>query len=339
MNKMTEKEIQDKLKKHLVSETPNVLNKIDLDSITIDPKPKKRGFSWPLNLSLSKALMIVLLLITSVVAIPAFFQLLNPNPEIPPVVANSKPMSFDGKLGRVGFSLSGAAELENSQYFQNLHFDESLYLLSSIQKNVFDEVKEALVLVESYAGQIYKTKEHLNDKRNFEYKVEIINESKKTSYFMYYDEHILEEDDDEVESIWIGIVEFKDQHYQFKSEFEIETEDGVEEIEVETTLRKSSSEEVIIKQSKELDEYQFEYEIYLDGKKVKSFELEVEIEDGKIEISLEMEFEGVEYEFEFKLKDNGYDVEYKSDDEEGMFEIIKTESGYTFIYNDERIEY
>lgn len=64
-----------------------------------------------------------------------------------------------------------------------------------------------------------------------------------------------------------------------------------------------------------------------------------EIDEDDDEIEITTYIEGIIIKDDEVYKVAGKNEVEIEDDEEGMFEIIKTESGYTFIYNDERIEY
>lgn len=112
----------------------------------------------------------------------------------------------------------------------------------------------------------------------------------------------------------VGIMAVGDARFDVLGEIEIETEGNETEKSIEFTTKSKSnpSNYVVVSQSIEDNEYEFEYKIYENGIKVQDLEIELEEENGKTEL-------------EFSLKETSAGTTTKT-----KYEIVKANSANTF---------
>ena len=140
-------------------------------------------------------------------------------------------------------------------------------------------------------------------------------------YKMYYNEinkETEEEIDDgelelEVSSTLDGVLVFGDEEYEVHGEREFEQEGNEEEASIEFTTRSRTNREnyIIVEQSVENDEVEYEYTIVKNGDIVSKTEVEMERERNRTE-------------FELQFKDNGAL-------KEGVYRMYKRDNDDTFV--------
>lgn len=168
----------------------------------------------------------------------------------------------------------------------------------------------------------------------------------KNSYSLYYNDVKVEEekDDDEIEkeSVYSGIAVKEDQEFRFKLELEEENEEDEHEVESTFYLFNGDNKSTYTKitSSCEIEdmekETQYSYEIYENGNKVLSYEMEIEVDPEDNETELSVELNEKEYSIErFKEgKDTYFHVEIENDDTDEESEWL-----YKKVINGETVSY
>ena len=157
-----------------------------------------------------------------------------------------------------------------------------------------------------------------SDNEDYEYKYTLslnLYDGSKEDYIYYYNEYVLEVDDDEVESRLEGIILNDDKTYNLIGFKEVEDYD-----EEEVTYKISSDNSVVIVEKEtEDDEESFSYIKYENGKKVLEFELEKEGHSFS------------EYEIKQKTENKIYKYEIIERGEKTLVKVLIKENGQTVI--------
>ena len=175
-------------------------------------------------------------------------------------------------------------------------------------------------------------------KYNFVMTISIPNLSNIGVYKLYYDEIATEtqveiedeETETEISTTLEGVLIANETHFKVEGKKTIETEGNSTEYSIEFKTYLDENNYVVVEQSSENNELEYEYEIYKNGVKVQKIEIEFEKENNKTEL----EFELVNINSDIKEK-TIYKI--KSKDNE-LFEISLTKNGKTQTFQAKIVE-
>lgn len=164
-------------------------------------------------------------------------------------------------------------------------------------------------------------------KYNFVMTISIPNLSNSNTYKLYYDEIATEtqseiedeETETEISTTLEGVLIANETHFKVEGKKTIETEGNNTEYSIEFKTYFDENNYIVVQQSSENNELEYEYEIYKNGVKVQKIEIEFEKENNKTEL----EFELVNINSGIKEK-TIYKIKSKDD---GLFEISLTKNG------------
>lgn len=133
-------------------------------------------------------------------------------------------------------------------------------------------------------------------KYNFVMTISIPNLSNIGTYKLYYDEIATEtqveiedeETETEISTTLEGVLIANEAHFKVEGKKTIETEGNNTEYSIEFITYLDENNYVIVEQSSENNELEYEYEIYKNGVKVQKIEIEFEKENDKTELEFEL---------------------------------------------------
>ena len=172
-------------------------------------------------------------------------------------------------------------------------------------------------------------------------------------YKMYYNEinkETEEEIDDgelelEVSSTLDGVLVFGDEEYEVHGEREFEQEGNEEEASIEFTTRSRTNREnyIIVEQSVENDEVEYEYTIVKNGDIVSKTEVEMERERNRTEFELQFKDNGALKEGVYRMykrdNDDTFVIDYVQNNvPDQILATISAEGVITFTYSNGHIE-
>lgn len=319
---MRKKDILKIIKNDFEENTPNVVNKINIDDIEIKPvvnnnKESKFNPFKIIKLSLSLGILVI--------AIIGIYALINKTQENP----NHK-VSVTAKDQIVAaYAVTGVNVINNNN--NNL-----LTLSNNINISDLDYVKEFqkyFYLVEDYFKMNTETITiTYNENDDYKYQMDVIIENvfgQKDEYILYYNEK-REFEDDEEEKKMTGILIHENITYNFRSEEELEEDES----EIKVIIYKDNyNNRIEIEKEIENDEYQYEYIIYNNNNEV--LEIELEVEDD--EMTLEIKSKDNDYEYIIsKLSNNKFKIVY--DEEEVFYLNIDIENKkYDYSYTEQKL--
>ncbi len=148
----------------------------------------------------------------------------------------------------------------------------------------------------------------------------------------------------EVSTRFVGVVVVGNAYYPIEGEHEVETEGKEKESEVEFRTYRSADGStakdgrnyVVVSQSVEDKEIEYEYTLYKDGAKVKELELEYEEERGRAEVEFQCKdissgTRNTTY-YRIKKSSDGFTVILRKNGSTSTIEVTPTENGYKFQY-------
>lgn len=307
---MKNKDILNTIKKDIESNTPNIMTKIDLNSIDIKETvvlDHKKGFSF-FNLKVLIPVTSFLMVIVIVVAL-----LFNNKPSV-----LTKDVKVTNKDLVVANYATQALEMDliNSHTLTNFNMAQDIYI------NRFDKysilLQEYLNLTNSVVSIV-----QTNDKQ-YPYTMNIVYTDffgKENHYTLKYFEE-REIDSDEVEKEMEGIIIFDNITYNFKAEQELEAS----EEEIEITIKSNDGYEIKIEKEVENNDYQMEYIVKYNNKTI----LELIFEVDKNEINFEIKKDNEKYEYVLiELEPYYYEVTI----EDTLFTLQINKELKTFNYN------
>ncbi len=172
-----------------------------------------------------------------------------------------------------------------------------------------------------------------------------------TMYFNELEKRTETEVDDGEEEIeerttFEGVIVYGEELFVVRGVKEVETEGRETETSLEFRTYKNvgadvvqadESNFVVVSQSFENDEVEYEYAFYENGRKVQEIELEYE-EDGRgVELSFQIKDivsgKVQETEYELRKKDDGFAVTFEKKGKEDRITVTKVEEGYKFTYS------
>ena len=133
-------------------------------------------------------------------------------------------------------------------------------------------------------------------KYNFVMTISIPNLSNTNTYKLYYDEIATEtqveiedeETETEISTTLEGVLIANETHFKVEGKKTIETEGNSTEYSIEFKTYLDENNYVVVEQSSENNELEYEYEIYKNGVKVQKIEIEFEKENNKTELKFEL---------------------------------------------------
>lgn len=175
-------------------------------------------------------------------------------------------------------------------------------------------------------------------KYNFVMTISIPNLSNTNTYKLYYDEIVTEtqveiedeETETEISTTLEGVLIANETHFKVEGKKTIETEGNETEYSIEFKTYFDENNYVVVEQSSENNELEYEYEIYKNGVKVQKIEIEFEKENDKTELEFELVniTSGIKEKTIYKIK---------SKDNE-LFEISLTKNGETQTFQAKIVE-
>ena len=306
---MKNKDILNNIKKDIESNTPNIMSKIDLNSIEIKDTvvlDEKNGFSF-FNLQVLLPATSFIMLLVIMVAL-----LFNNKPTV-----LTKDVKVTNKDLVVANYATQALEMDliNNQTLSNFNKTQDIYI------NRFDKysilLQEYLNLTNSVVSIV-----QTNDKQ-YPYTMNVVN----TDFFgqeyhytlKYFEER--EIDGDEVEKEMEGIIFFNEITYKFKVEQEVEAA----EEEIEIKIMSNDGYEIQIEKEVENNDYQMEYIVKYNNKTV----LELIFELDKNEISFQIKKNNEKYEYKLSELEPYY---YEITIEDTVFKLKINKELKTFDY-------
>ena len=133
-------------------------------------------------------------------------------------------------------------------------------------------------------------------KYNFVMTISIPNLSNTNTYKLYYDEIATEtqveiedeETETEISTTLEGVLIANETHFKVEGKKTIETEGNNTEYSIEFKTYFDENNYVVVEQSSENNELEYEYEIYKNGVKVQKIEIEFEKENNKTELEFKL---------------------------------------------------
>ncbi len=181
-----------------------------------------------------------------------------------------------------------------------------------------------------------------------------VGSGKLESYKMYFNELATKteteidgfEEEVEVSTTFEGVIVYGEDLFVVEGVKEVETEGREKETSLEFRTYRNigvdgveadRSNFVVVSQSMEEGEIEYEYTFYENGRKVQEIELEYEEDRRGVEISFQIKdvSSGVrrETEYELRKKDNGFIVEFEKNERKDKITVTKEGNGYKFRYS------
>lgn len=327
---MKEKTILKIIKDDFELNTPDILNKIDLRSIIIEPTPQviKRRFNFNIFSQVS--------LVTAALAIGLFIGILISKPKN--LLSSPDIVNVTAKDTTVASYVTSGLNLAVSNVNANINMI-NISQFNPVTLNNIDTFHDNVGIFEEYLGlnsnNISIITNHMEKSMsNYDYKMIIQNKSilgTSASYVLYYNEK-REVDGDEEEKVMKGILIADKLIFNFESEVEI---DGGES-ELKVTIYNESI-KVVIKEELEHDEYSYIFKVYENNTLIK--EINFSVEDDEIMLKIKNGIIKTEY-YIIKIDELKFLISLGDDDEDQSFTLIidtKNEN-YKYYYNNSVIE-
>ncbi len=154
------------------------------------------------------------------------------------------------------------------------------------------------------------------------------------------------EEEVEVRTTFEGVIVYGEELFVVKGVKEVETEGKETETSLEFRTYKNigidavqadESNFVVVSQSMENDEIEYEYSFYENGRKVQEIELEYEEDRRGVEVSFQIKDvssgKRQETEYELRKKDDGFAVEFEKNGKKDTITVTKVADGYKFVYS------
>lgn len=182
-------------------------------------------------------------------------------------------------------------------------------------------------------------------KYNFVMTISIPNLSNIGTYKLYYDEIATEtqveiedeETETEISTTLEGVLIANEAHFKVEGKKTIETEGNNTEYSIEFITYLDENNYVVVEQSSENNELEYEYEIYKNGVKVQKIEIEFEKENDKTELEFELVNinSGIKEKTTYKIKsaDNElFEISLNKNGEIQTFQAKIAEGKINFIF-------
>lgn len=182
-------------------------------------------------------------------------------------------------------------------------------------------------------------------KYNFVMTISIPNLSNIGTYKLYYDEIATEtqveiedeETETEISTTLEGVLIANEAHFKVEGKKTIETEGNNTEYSIEFITYLDENNYVVVEQSSENNELEYEYEIYKNGVKIQKIEIEFEKENDKTELEFELVNinSGIKEKTTYKIKstDNElFEISLNKNGEIQTFQANIVEGKINFIF-------
>lgn len=182
-------------------------------------------------------------------------------------------------------------------------------------------------------------------KYNFVMTISIPNLSNIGTYKLYYDEIATEtqveiedeETETEISTTLEGVLIANEAHFKVEGKKTIETEGNNTEYSIEFITYLDENNYVVVEQSSENNELEYEYEIYKNGVKIQKIEIEFEKENDKTELEFELVNinSGIKEKTTYKIKsaDNEFfEISLNKNGEIQIFQANIVEGKINFIF-------
>ncbi len=147
------------------------------------------------------------------------------------------------------------------------------------------------------------------------------------------------EEEVEVSTRFEGVAVVGEEIFSLRGEKEVETEGRETETSIEFVTYKDKDNYVVVSQSAEDDEVEYEYAFFENGRKVQELELEYEEERGKVEIEFQIKdlSSGTKRETKYRIRKNtagdGFVVSFEKNGKRNTLTVVEKANGYEFIYD------
>mgnify|MGYP007108079965 FL=1 len=336
--RMKKDEILKIIKEDLEKETPDVLHKINLSQIDINPAQqaydqKKQRFVFKPQFILAPLLLILILTVSF---LPSFLK--NRNQVIP----FNKAISAKEQL----VILQTQTALEITKKDKQLKVIPTMSLNNTQDHDHINIFHEYIDLIQEKNQQNTAMTKELNTlgkgtyaKKYFPYQIELksVNAFKETiTYHIYYQSNF-EVEDDETEEEMYGYIVYENIAYYFKAENEIEQDES--EFKITLYLTEDQKNYIKIEEEKEQDESEYIYTKYINHQKIEVVHFQKEVKNQRTQITLMIEKMGHTFEFDIIVIQRGkYFIEYQTDQSEGTFELEILEEGYRYKIDGQTID-
>lgn len=317
---MRKKDILKTIKSDIEENTPNIINKINIDDIEIKPAINNNKESRFNSFKVIKIGLSFGILIIAIIGIYSLIYRNNPGP-----VNNLSVTAKDEIVATYVITGINVVASNNNNLLK-------LNNNSNIDVDYINEFKNYFYLIEDY----FEMNENsititYNDDNEYKYKMNVVTTNvfgKEDEYILYYDEK-REVDDDEEEKKMNGILVHNMITYQFRSEEELEKDKS----EIKVIIYKDNYyNRIEIEKEIENNEYQYEYAIFNNDNEVLTIELEVEDDEIKLEI------ESINNDYEYiitKLSETDFKIKY--DDEIKFYLYIDLlNEKYIYSFDEEK---
>jgi len=152
----------------------------------------------------------------------------------------------------------------------------------------------------------------------------------------------------EVSTTLSGVMVFDGKEFEVSGKKEVETEGNEKETSIEFTTKSRTNplNFVKIEQSVEeengVQEIEYEYEIYENGRKAREFQLEIEDNNGRPEVSFKMKIENAFEDIEYKIvkgdADGKFRIRYENGKVKKYIDVEAVEGGYKLTYDNGYVE-
>lgn len=329
---MKTKDLKEKIKDSIYSETPDVLHKIDFHNIEIEPKVDLESKEIKTRFRLS-FILVPLLAFSLIVAV--FF---NSRTQPPEPIYQTVPLSLDTKEEIYTISSLSSVFLLH----QNININDDLATVSftNHSNNIKEEylINENINILNQFLNllePIFSNNDNvvflIMDSTIKGYQRQVTLSSAlltdtPINFTLYYNEKI-EKD----KTTMNGQMIFETIEYTFKGT--LKEKNGKEKFELKAYEKDNHLNYIEVEQTKQNNKQKFEYSIYKNDKEIFEHEIEIEIKNDGIVVELEYETDTKEIEFEIFKKFNSdsiyveYEIEDHDKNEEGEIYI-------TVVYDD-----
>jgi len=332
---MKKSNIKKIIKKDILSITPNILSKIDISKIEIEPvieeveiTRSKLNYKFALKFSMAFLMLFTVGIIYSLFNTPI-------NPTVNTVPLNKKEEVYT-------FSAVSAVSLLDVSFSseQNLIISPLSYSNTMMIEEEMDSLSQYIYVIESLIGNKSLIKmEVIEENDRPEYAVKVNFQSfnllnNNLNYILYYNETVIDESKTEI----VGIMVHNNNQYILEGL--LETEDDESKTTFYAYQNENKTNYVKVEQKIENEEQTFSYEVVENGNTVSKNEIKIETEDDEIiaELSYETDTRKITYEIERVTEGSvdiiyiEYEIESDDEDEDGEIKVYVTYDEATQTY-------
>ena len=243
----------------------------------------------------------------------------DPTPPVTELSASQKVYAFSaasGGLTLMNYRISSSYASVSGASFAALAFTET----PSANSDEIALINKYMLLGETVLSEGLVTVEKESDLPDYE-KMLVTRiggiDGSLTESILYYNEKIIEKDEEETETSLTGILKMGNTVFEVRGERS--SEQGEEELEFTATAKDGTY--VVVEHEAEYGETEYSYTVYEKGKKVDEFSLESETENGVNEV-------------EMKIKDGSEEllIFYQRKEGERYFTVLTENNGQRKVY-------